>query len=131
MADADPSPESPGLFASARRLGATLVAAVQNRIELLSVELHEEKCRLVEILILAGVVLGTAGMAAVLLAFTVVYLFGAEFRPYVLGALCLAFLAAAGTAAWRLRGCLRRRPPPFSDSIAQLKKDTAWLHREK
>ena len=52
MGDTDQS--SPGLFGSLRRLLDTSLSAVQNRVELFALELREEKCRLIEILIWAS-----------------------------------------------------------------------------
>ena len=63
MTDSDRT--SNGLFASARRLLDGGLATVENRLELFSVELKEEKLRLLELLLLtAGAVFFAAGFSA-------------------------------------------------------------------
>jgi len=54
---ADSEATSTGTFASFRKIGGIIAAVLQNRADLLAVELQEEKYRLVEVLILVGIAL--------------------------------------------------------------------------
>jgi len=55
MSEPDQNPA--GLFKSVRQLLDTGLAAVQNRLELFVVELKEEKCHVIQILIWASAVI--------------------------------------------------------------------------
>jgi uncharacterized membrane protein YqjE len=70
------SKESPGgIFASLRRILDGGLALTQKRVELFAVELREEKCRLVEAIILASAVVAFGMMTLTLLPFLIVTLF--------------------------------------------------------
>jgi uncharacterized membrane protein YqjE len=60
-------------FGSFRKIGGMIAAVLQNRADLLAVELQEEKYRLVEVLILVGIALALGMMA--LFVFTGVIIF--------------------------------------------------------
>ena len=64
----NPNPPPGGLFDSLRRIADNALATVHNRAELFALELHEEKCRLVETMIwgAAVVALGVLGSALLL-----------------------------------------------------------------
>ena len=116
----------PGLLASLRRLGATLLAILHNRLELLAVELQEERLRLLNALLLAAVVvaLGCFTLAAAATAlFIVVWN-----RWGVAGLLGVAALGLLGTllAYWRLRARLKNWRL-LSGTLAELKKDRERL----
>ena len=67
--------KKPGVWASLKRIGDTLLATVQNRVELFAVELQEEKCRLVEAILCAAALASFGMMTLSLVTFTVVILF--------------------------------------------------------
>jgi uncharacterized membrane protein YqjE len=114
-----------GLFQSAQALLASLLGLARTRLELLSTELQEALARLVLLVIcavaavlLCALALGFAAVAAVLAA-------PPEQRVAVAAGLALAFLAAAGVFAWRLRREAAARP--FVASLAELERDAAAL----
>lgn len=119
-----------GWFDPLRRLGATLLAVVQNRLELLVVELQQERIRLFNALLLAAIVVAlalfTLATAAVAVLIVVWNLYGVK------GLLAASGFGLVGTllAYWRLRLRLRNWPL-LSGSIAQLRKDRAWLETRK
>jgi uncharacterized membrane protein YqjE len=111
-----------GLFASLRGVLLTVLGIAGTRIELIGVEIAEERERLVGLLITAVAVVFAFSFAALLLTLLVVALFW-ENRVIALGA-CAAAYAAAGT--WllaRLRTQLTERPALFAATIAELEKD--------
>ncbi len=123
----DPVGASDGVLGSLRRLLDAGLSIGRNRLELLAVELQEEKLRLVQIFILVSAVVAFALMSLTMLSLTLVVLFWESSRLAVLGGLSLFYLLATG-AAWRLLSKrLGRQSEPFSGSIAEMKKDKEWL----
>jgi uncharacterized membrane protein YqjE len=115
------------LLSSVRRLIDTGLGLAQTRLELLSVELQQEKNRLIEMLawMLIAVVLGL--MAMILVSFTLVVLFWDSARIVVLVLLCVLYVGGAAWAVQRARKTLKQSRTPLKDSIEELKKDRACL----
>ena len=125
MAEPQASPE--GLFASLKTLGATFAAILQNRLELLSTDIAEERARLGAILLLSLVALFCLGVGVLLLTLLVVVLFWDTHRLAALSALTLLFLAAGGWVGWMAVHRRRSKPRLFEASIAELAKDREHL----
>ena len=115
-----------GVFASLRRLLKTVVAIAQNRLELLLVEMQEERWRFFDALLLTGAVLILAAMTLMLVTRTVVVVCLKANRLDLLVALMVLYLAATIVGFWRLRLRLKNWAP-FSATLAELKKDKACL----
>jgi uncharacterized membrane protein YqjE len=116
-----------GLFASLRRLLGTAIETAQVRLALLSNELEQEKLRLFDSLLLAGLALIMLGLGTLLLCGFVVILFGEEHRLAALGVLSALFL---GTGAWLVQAARRRlhnAGGPFNTSVEELGRDRAGL----
>ena len=124
---AETEPPASSLFASARRLLDTSLAAVQNRLELFAVELKEEKCRFVEILLWASAAILLGVMAVTMITFTIVFLFWDSARQLVLVGFCAVYLIGAAVAFLGLKKRLKDRPLPFADSLSEIKKDRECL----
>jgi len=124
---AEPQAAPDGLFASLRTLGATFVAILQNRLELLSTDIAEERARLGSILLLALVALFCLGVGVLLLTLLVVVLFWDTHRLAALSALTLLFLAAGAWIGLLASHRLRNKPRLFEASIAELAKDREQL----
>ena len=123
-------PVSAGFIGSFRALGDGLLATVQDRIELFSAELHEEKYRLIQtfIWICAAV---CAGMLT--LAFTslwLVYLFWESARLAVLGGLALGYASLLVAIIVAFRRYLARQPEPFHASREEIAEDRACIRNE-
>jgi uncharacterized membrane protein YqjE len=123
----DPVGASDGALGSLRRLLDTGLSIGQNRLELLAVEMQEEKLRLVQIFVLVSAVVAFALMSLTMLSLTLVVLFWESSPLAVLGGLSLLYLLATA-AAWRvLSKRLGGQSAPFSGNIAEMKKDKEWL----
>ena len=123
-------PHEPGLFSSLRRLLDTVLATVQNRVELFAVELREEKCRLIEAIILAVVVVALATVTLTLVTLTIVVLLWDTARVAALVSVSVLYLVATALVARALVVRLKASRP-FSATLEELKKDRECLRAEK
>jgi uncharacterized membrane protein YqjE len=120
-----------GLFASLRRLSGTVVQTVQVRLALLSNEIEQEKLRLFDGLLWAGLALIVLGLGALLLCAFIVLLFWDGHRLLALGMLAALFL---GAGAWLMRFAKARLQSPggpFNTSVEELARDHAELDAGK
>ena len=99
MAEASP----PGLVDSLRRLLGGALESVQVRLDLLAVELEQEKRRLLQALLLGALALLMLGVGTVLLVGLLLLLLQEGYRLAALAVLALAFLGG-GFALVRLAG---------------------------
>jgi uncharacterized membrane protein YqjE len=109
------------------RLGATLVALVQTRLELAAIELEEESLRLLGYLLLSLLALFLFGIAIVLLAVFVIILFWESHR--IEAVLVMVALFAMGGAAIlrKVRLSMASKPRLLSFTIAELNKDIEFV----
>lgn len=117
-----------GLFVSLRRLGATAVELLHVRLELIVTELEQEKLRLLDALLLAGLALIALGLGALLLALFAVILTPEPYRWVTLGLLTLGCL---GGGVWALIGARARLEAPggfLRASRDELARDMAALN---
>src|ERR1035437_9679108 len=103
-------PVSTGFIASFRALGDSLLATMQDRLELLSVELQEEKFRLIQTFIWISAAVFTGVMAITFSSLTLVYLFWESARLAVLSGLTLAYFGALLALIIAFRRYLARQP---------------------
>jgi uncharacterized membrane protein YqjE len=124
----DPStPASHGFFKSLTGLGDNLLGALQDRIELVSLELSEEKLRLIRLLIWMSAAVFSAVMALSFVTLTVVYLLWDTARLAALGGFALLYAAALVWIALTLRRILTEEPKPFDATIESLTEDRACI----
>jgi uncharacterized membrane protein YqjE len=123
----EPGSNPPGLPGLFRKVVLTGVAALRNRGELFLVEFEEEKVRVIELLIWTAIAGFLGMMFLVVLTGTVIFLFPVGWRIYAAMGFCLLYLAAAIFAVLNLRALWRSTPPAFSETLAEVKKDTEWL----
>jgi uncharacterized membrane protein YqjE len=126
----EPGESTSGIFASLGRLLKTVLAIAQNRLELLLVELREERWRFFDALLMAGIVLIMATMTLMAATITIVVVCVKADRLDLVVALVLLYLAGTILSFWRLRVRLKQWTP-FSATLAELKKDKACLDEEK
>jgi len=121
------SPAPSGLLGSFRALGDTLVAGLQDRLELLSVEVQEEKFRLIQLFVWIGAAMFTAMMTLAFASLTVVYLFWESARLAALGGLTLGYAGALGVIVVAFRRFLARQPKPFAATLQEIGGDRACI----
>jgi uncharacterized membrane protein YqjE len=118
--------KSNGLLGKWKRVGGLTVATVQNRIELFAVECQEEKCRLVQALLLTAAAIATGAVTFMLVTITVLLVFWENGR---LPALCVLSALFALATFLLLRGLnkMRMSEPGYRGTLGELKKDCACL----
>ena len=116
-----------GLFDSLKGIAAGLVDIAHTRLELLSVDLEEERERLVSALLLLLVALFCLGVGVLLLAILVAAAFWDEHRLLALAGLAGVFLAGGAAAFGVARRKLKTKPRLFAASLAELAKDRQQL----
>jgi uncharacterized membrane protein YqjE len=122
--------ESSGLLGAVRSLVDNLLGTVHDRIELISLELQEEKQRLIQIFVWISIAIFTGMMALAFASFTLVFLFWESARLVALGGLTLLYTGAAVAAIAMLRKQIARQSKPFAASLQELKNDRACIPTE-
>jgi uncharacterized membrane protein YqjE len=118
--------EAPGLLGNVRGLASDGLRMVRTRLELLAIEVQEEKAHAVRQIVVASTVLYllTFGTLLAILAIGLALSPGA--RETFFGVLAFIFLALGGLGvAWL--GTLTRRRPVFSDTLSTLGRDEQAL----
>ncbi len=124
------APPSPGILSSLRTLGDSLLASVQDRIELFSVELQEEKYRLIQTFVWISAAIFVAMLAIAFASLAVVYYFWETARVAALGGLALFYTGVFASVVTALRHSLARQPRPFEATLQELKEDRACIRDE-
>lgn len=119
--------EALGLFASLRRMLATLVELAHTRLDLVGVELQAEVQRAANLLLWAFGAVLCAVVAVVLLAVTVMIAFWDTYRLVAAGCVTGFFAIAAIGIAVYVRHRVRTRPHMFAGSVGEMKRDVAAL----
>ena len=112
---------------SASRLAATLLAIVQNRVELASTELEEESLRYFSCLMLSLAAMFCLGIAVVLGIMLAVVLYWDSHRVAVLAVLMVLFGAAGLAIALRVRRQYQSKPRLLGHTMAELSRDSDLL----
>lgn len=127
MAEQGPEQPSAGLLQSLRNLGATLVAMLQTRLELLATDLEEERTRVLQILFWAAGALFFFGVGVLILALLVVLLLWEERRVGAIIALSAIFFMIGVGMAIGVRNRLRVRSRIFTSNVEELSRDRKEL----
>jgi uncharacterized membrane protein YqjE len=116
-----------GIVGDVKGLATTGLRAVRTRLELLAIELTEEKAWAVRFLLIAvgALYLVTFGILLAILALVVWA--SEENRPAILAFFAAAFLAAGTGGLAYIASASKRRTPIFQDTIAVLKGDEKAL----
>ena len=121
------SSEGRGLGGTLRRLGDTLLSTLHNRVQLLGVELEEERAWLISTLIWTAAAVFLSGLTVVLVVITAVWLSPESARPWVLVGFTAIFTLLSVNSIACLRRQITTKPPPFAATGAELKKDIEWI----
>lgn len=117
-----------GLYAALKGSGATLLTMARSRLELLGVELQEEKARTLRLLLLGLTAVFLAGVAVVLGVILLATLFW-EQRVAVFALGTALFALAAFLAVRHLLHTAARPTPVFQSSLAELEADIRALRQ--
>jgi uncharacterized membrane protein YqjE len=117
-----------GFLGMLRRLAATALGIVQNRLELLTLELREERARVVSLLIWFAMLVISVFMVMMAVTFLFVVAFW-DHAFWVLLAFSFFYLSCALTAILVIKSRLDR--PLLGETVNQLKKDCQWLLGKK
>lgn len=122
------SPPGPsGFVDSVRAWGDGFVASLQHRLELFSVELQEEKFRLIQTFIWISAIVFTAMMAVMFASLTLVYFFWESARLAALGGLTAIHAGTLAALVIAFRRHLARQEKPFAATLEEIGKDRACI----
>jgi uncharacterized membrane protein YqjE len=124
------TPSPSGLLGSLRGFADGLIGSVHDRVELLSIEVHEEKHRLIQIILwIAGVIL--SGMLAIIFAgLALIFLFWDTHRVEAACGLAALYAIAFGVVVVAFRRHLERQPRPFAGTLNELQRDRECIPPE-
>lgn len=125
-----PEPASRGFLDALKGLGEGLLGTVHDRLQLLSLEIHEEKFRLVQTFIWICAAVFTGMLAVTFASLVLVYLFWDTARLTVLGGLALFYFTALGVIVVAFRRRLARQPRPFDATLRELQEDRSCIRKE-
>jgi uncharacterized membrane protein YqjE len=120
---------SGGIFHSLRQLGATFVAILHTRIEIVATEFEEERVRIRRGLLLAVVAGFCLAVATLLAVIFLVVLFWDTHRLIAIGVLFLVFFGVGVLSVLRLAHHARTRPRLFAATLSELVKDGERLRK--
>ena len=123
-------PGPSGLLGSLRTLADGLIGSVHDRNELFSVELQEEKQRLVQTLIWASVVVFLATLTLTFVSFAFVVYFWDTARTTVVTVIALGYVVALVVAILGFKRFLKQQPRPFDATLRELRNDRSCLPPE-
>jgi len=118
------------LLRSLVRLGGTLLATAQTRVELLTTEISEDVERGVRILLWGAVALLAGIMGLLLAGVTLIVYFWDTHRMGAAMAVTIVFLAVAAIAAWVARDKLHEKPRLLDATRTELRRDVVSLRDE-
>jgi uncharacterized membrane protein YqjE len=118
------------LLRSLVRLGGTLLATAQTRVELLTTEISEDVERGVRILLWGAVALLAGIMGLLLAGVSLIVYFWDTHRMAAAMAVTFVFLAVAAVAAWVARDKLHEKPRLLDATRTELRRDVVSLRDE-
>jgi uncharacterized membrane protein YqjE len=119
--------EATGIVGDVKGLVSTGLRAVRTRLELLVIELTEEKAWAVRFLVIGVAALYLLTFGLLLAIFALVVWASEENRPAILAGSAVLFLASGAGGIWYIVNASRHRAPLFQDTIAVLKGDEEAL----
>ena len=123
-------PAEPGILGSLRALGEGLLGGIRDRVALASLELEEEKHRLIRIFFWFTAVVFTGVMAIAFASIALVYFFWESARLAVLCGLALAYTGAFAAICVAFRRYLAAQPRSFESTLRELDRDRACFRND-
>ena len=119
---------SKGLLDSLTVLAGSLVSIAHTRLELLSIDLEEDRIHLLSVVLLSLAALFSLVVGVVLVAILLVVIFWESHRLLVLGSLAVFFLVTGLVACGFALRKAKTKPRLFTASLLELFKDSQQLH---
>ena len=120
-----------GFVGSLRSLGDGLLAVVQDRLKLVSIEVQEEKFRLIRTFVWISAAVFAGMLTITFASLTLVYLFWETARVAVLGGLTALYAGALTVIIVAFRRYLARQPNPFAATLHEIWEDRACIRTER
>jgi len=121
------SNSSKGLLDSLTVLAGSLVSIARTRLELLSIDLEEDRIHLLSVVLLSLAALFSLVVGVVLVAILLVVIFWESHRLLVLGSLAVFFLVTGLVAFGFAVHKTKTKPRLFTASLLELFKDSQQL----
>jgi uncharacterized membrane protein YqjE len=122
------STQASGVIDSIRLFLASWIAVIRTRVDILSLEIEEQREWIEQLVLLAVASLFCISLGLILLTMLIVVAFWETHRLWVLGAFSFLYLAG-GVALWlSLRGKMKSKPRMFASTASELEKDFAALN---
>jgi uncharacterized membrane protein YqjE len=118
-----------GMLNSLRSIGPALIGLLRTRLELLGIELADEKERAARMAMLGALALLFAGLALLMVNVLVLAWFWDSHRYLAIIGLVVAYGGMALLCVMRLQTAVASRPPMFEATLAELKADVEALNR--
>ena len=118
---------SGGLGGSLRRFGDSVFGLFETRMEIFSLEWAQERRNLTRLLIVVFAIAVCLQLALVMGVVFLMLAIGQEHRVTVLGIATGVLLLGVLIGGLWLRAWLKRRPPMFAITIAEIRKDREWI----
>ncbi|MCJ7452574.1 MAG: phage holin family protein [Steroidobacteraceae bacterium] len=127
---AAPGPAA-NLLQSATRLGGTLLAVVQTRVELLTTEISEDVERGVRFLLWGLVAVLAAVLGLLLAGITLIIYYWDTHRMAAAVGVTAAFVVLSAVAAWVARARLHEKPKLLDATRTELRRDVDALRGDR
>ncbi len=129
MVDDEQNDTGGGLTGSIKRLLESGSGFLSSKFELVSIELQEEKRRILELLVLAAFAMLFAVLALMVVSFTIIILVPDQYRANVLIIMSLLYITVSALLFMRLQRKANLATKIFETTAEELKKDTEWVKR--
>jgi len=121
------APPEAGLFASLKRMMATLLELAHVRLELISIEIEDQIAYAASLLLWGIAAIFFGSLTVLLLALTIVIAFWDDHRLLAACLVTAAFAVVAATAIIMMRLRLRRRPRFLAATAEEFRRDATAL----
>lgn len=119
-----------GVLNSIRGLADGLLESTRDRLELFTIELQEEKFRVIQLFIWISAAIFSAMLAITFASLTIVYLFWESARLAVLTGFTVVYGGGFVAIVIYCRRFIAQHPRPFRATLAELDQDRACIRPE-
>jgi uncharacterized membrane protein YqjE len=116
-----------GLGASLRHLATGALGLVAAHVELVGIEIQQEKERVAELVVLGACALVLFGMALILVTLMIVAALWDSYRLFAIGGLAILYFSLGAYAVHSMRRKIDSHPNPFAGTAAEIEKDRERL----